>query len=346
MTLWYEGLFNLLWYTRSPCFDVRNMTSVFDGEWSLLKECRWKGFKIPCSAIFTTYPTDRGFCCAFNMEKAEEVFEKSKFTNLVKTHQYQDKKMSFGINTPPKWYVSGNEPIPRPGIHEGLSLLIDSHDDFKERSSVDEDFNSFITYVSSGSNFPLTAKSGFYLQGGHVNNVIIKAYDVTSDPDIKSIDPNLRQCYFPDEQKLSICRNYSQSCCMLECRIKYAYMATGLNCTPWYFPNQKEPLQMCDPWEAGQFENEMFKHIPQSQCNYCLPDCSETVYSASCTVAPFRRCDHKNLGVSHLCNLNDPELPQPRIWGHQVIEEYENNPELQKSDGKIPSYIKKGVIVV
>ena len=72
--------------------------------------------------------------------------------------------------------------------------------------------------------------------------------------------------------------------------------------------------------------------------NYHLLDCSETVYSTSVTVAPFRRCDLKNLGVSHLCDLASPTLPQPRIWGHQVIQEY-------KEKNKMPDYIQNGVIL-
>lgn len=78
MTQWYDGLFSVLWYNRSPCFDIRNTTSGYEGEWSVLKECKWKGVKVPCSAIFTTFPTDRGMCCAFNMKKADEIFEDSR----------------------------------------------------------------------------------------------------------------------------------------------------------------------------------------------------------------------------------------------------------------------------
>ena len=63
------------------------------------------------------------------------------------------------------------------------------------------------------------------------------------------------------------------------------------------------------------------------------------MYSTSVTVAPFRRCDLKNLGVSHLCDLASPTLPQPRIWGHQVIQEY-------KEKNKMPDYIKNGVIPI
>ena len=95
---------------------------------------------------------------------------------------------------------------------------------------------------------------------------------------------------------------------------------------------------MCTPWEAVRFERIMFKDIPDDQCDFCLPDCSETQYTTSTTVVPFRRCDYKNLGVSYLCDLYDLNLPEPRIWGSQVIEEYSN-----RGNGELPWFIKKQV---
>ena len=95
---------------------------------------------------------------------------------------------------------------------------------------------------------------------------------------------------------------------------------------------------MCTPWEAVRFEKIMFKDIPDDQCDFCLPDCSETQYTTSTTVVPFRRCDYKNLGVSYLCDLNDLNLPEPRIWGSQVIEEYSN-----RGNGELPWFIKEQV---
>ena len=62
-------------------------------------------------------------------------------------------------------YEPNNEPIARDGIHEGLSILIDSHDDWIGSSTVDEDHKGFVGYVSSGVNFPLTAKKGFHILG-------------------------------------------------------------------------------------------------------------------------------------------------------------------------------------
>ena len=61
----------------------------------MLKRCQWKGLSLPCSAIFTMFPTDRGMCCTFNMDKAEALFKKNAFRdNLVKL-QTRDKNLSF-----------------------------------------------------------------------------------------------------------------------------------------------------------------------------------------------------------------------------------------------------------
>ena len=92
-----------------------------------------------------------------------------------------------------------------------------------------------------------------------------------SDPDIQSIEPKLRKCLFPQERKLKLYKSYSQSCCLLECKLKFAQSQTHFNCTPWYFPTQDQPIQMCDPWQSQKMEQLMFRDIPPNQCHYCHP---------------------------------------------------------------------------
>ena len=57
------------------------------------------------------------------------------------------------------------------------------------------------------------------------------------------------------------------------------------------------------------------------------------------TAAPFRRCDYKNLGVSYLCSLTDQTLPQPKIWGKQVRQEYKT--KFGFDDDQLPDYITR-----
>jgi hypothetical protein len=82
-TTGFKGTFSLLWSSGLPCFDLNGITSLQDGEKSLLKSCFWKGVKIPCAAIFSTFPTDQGMCCSFNMKAADEIFQQATYSELV-----------------------------------------------------------------------------------------------------------------------------------------------------------------------------------------------------------------------------------------------------------------------
>ncbi len=81
----------------------------------------------------------------------------------------------------------------------------------------------------------------------------------------------------------------------------------------------------------------MFHNITDKECEECLPDCDSTIYSTTVTTSSFRVCNHQNLGASFLCNLDNPDLPDPKIWANQVIQEY------QSQYGWLPDYISEQV---
>ena len=58
--------------------DVKNLTSDSPDQMAITKRCFWKGQEMDCPSIFQPFPTDRGMCCVFNMEKADQIFRKSK----------------------------------------------------------------------------------------------------------------------------------------------------------------------------------------------------------------------------------------------------------------------------
>jgi hypothetical protein len=66
------------------------------GKNGLLKYCQWKGKEIPCSAIFTTFPTDKGMCCAFNLKAADEIFTGRTYSKLITDLQGQCYKTFYG----------------------------------------------------------------------------------------------------------------------------------------------------------------------------------------------------------------------------------------------------------
>ena len=99
----YQKLFEIMWYSQMPCFDVKGVTSNAKDEMSMVKRCLWKGLEISCSAIFDTRPTDRGMCCTFNMEKVENVFKRSRYRNVIDTMQQKDSNSSFDETGKPEW---------------------------------------------------------------------------------------------------------------------------------------------------------------------------------------------------------------------------------------------------
>ena len=71
----------------------------------MIKDCIWKGRRLSCSAIFSKQPTDRGMCCSFNKEKADEMFKESLYMEQIKMLTGQDNTHSAEDSTVPEWYV-------------------------------------------------------------------------------------------------------------------------------------------------------------------------------------------------------------------------------------------------
>ena len=333
----YQSLFEILWYSQLPCFDVKNITSDYKDETSLIKRCYWKGKHIDCASIFFTRPTDRGMCCTFNMEKAEEIFQKSKYATLVSAMQIKDAKNSFDDYEQPLWYSESKEPKTRPGQDKGLRLILDAHTDRVSAGTVSDNFRGFITVVDGGDKYPLTTRSSFLVRPGKENYVAINAMKVYAEPGVKKINATKRNCYFSYEKTLEMHKTYSQSNCLLECFIKFAReKMKGDNetqgCTPWFYPVIDDYVtNMCDPWQTTEFQN-WISSVPDQECSHCLTDCETTIYRTRLSDAPFRPCDRTNLGVNELCDFNNEDM-NPPMWKQLVQDEYHIVQE------EIPSYI-------
>ena len=105
-----------------------------------------------------------------------------------------------------------------------------------------------------------------------------------------------------------------------------------VDCTPWFYPVRDADIsQFCDPWATVEFQKWMAS-APDGECSICLPDCTKTIYEAAVSTAPFRQCDHTNLGTSQLCDLDDVGI-NPPIWQQLVENEYEKS-----NDGIVPDF--------
>ena len=134
-------LFEILWYTQLPCFDIADITSKVNDNTALLKKCYWKGKEVRCSLVFKMHPTDRGMCCSFNMEAAEKNYKKSQYARSLRELQTQDKKLSFQSKQEQEEL---NDIKPAAGINEGLTVILDAHRDLVSPGTVFDDFRGFV----------------------------------------------------------------------------------------------------------------------------------------------------------------------------------------------------------
>ena len=324
----YEAMFSNLWYSTLPCFDIEGITAEKSGESSILKYCEWKGMQIPCSDIFTKFPSDQGMCCSFNIKAAEEIFNGETYPKLVTKLQEADKAASFDKTNVPKKYLDEKEPRVTPGRNKGLVLMLDAHTNVLSPGSVDSDYVGFLGLISPRGSFPLINEEGFEIRPGHNNIVALSGSRIDANEDLRNLDKSERNCLFPDENSdLKIHKNYSNSNCLFECSLMHAKMQMKVEdqddqtCIPWFFPSEEESINICDPWQSVEFFKYM-ANISDDSCSHCLADCSTTIYESSITTVPFRRCDSTNLGMSKLCNLGNPLQIQPTIFGKQIGDEY------------------------
>ena len=322
----YQSIFQTLWYSSLPCFDIRNITAFSNGASSLLRYCEWKGMPISCSAIFTTFPTDQGMCCSFNMKAADEIYVESAYRDMLQAMQTKDKNASFLFSTIPSYYVENGEPKTIPGRNKGLVLMLDTHADWLAPGSMDGDFGGFTAFIESSGSFPLMSQEGLPIKPGYNNIVTLTSSLVVADENMRSLDPQARDCLFPEENDgLRLHKKYTYLNCKFECTLFYtqSVVAKKYNktCQPWFFPTSSESISICDPWQSYDFFQIMTNEIPDNICPQCLPDCTVTIYNPTITVEPFDTCDANNIGVSQFCSIN---LKQPTAMQMRLVSQIQN----------------------
>ena len=205
----YPELFKILWFSTLPCFPEEGMDE------HMLVSCEIAGTKINCSDIFTRVPSDSGMCCTVN---SVESLRSSGYKDLVE--EMQGNKASHRLGS-------------RSGKKNGLRLTLDLHSNSVSFGTFNKEFDAFSVFIGQTTEFPVLKHRSLQLQPGHEHFVDLSA-TVVSSSNIEHIQPEARECFFPEEGNLQFYERYTFSNCMLECAILEA--EERLYCIPWYLP--------------------------------------------------------------------------------------------------------------
>ncbi len=340
----YKSIYESLWYSFVPCFDVGNISQWFR-DMSLIRYCEWRGIPVACSEIFTTFPTDKGLCCSFNMKAANDIYRKSLFRDVLEGLQNYDKMNALIPILPSKTFTPSKKP--QAGSNRGLKVLLDAHSDWLYPGSYDEEFHAFTAVIQSRESFPLMNQGGLLIRPGHHSTITLTSYVINADDSIKSLKEEDRNCLFPVETiDLKLHKKYSYANCKFECSYSYAkfrvYNQYGTTCQPWFFPMGNKSSMICDPWISSDFFQIMSMDIPDSQCSHCLPDCNSTFYDSSVVAVPFENCNSGNLGVSQFCQLLS-EQPMVNRVIYQIIKEFIDISNASLYLTELPGYLTTSI---
>ena len=129
------------------------------------------------------------------------------------------------------------------GEENGLRLTLDLHSNTVSFGTLNQEYQAFKVFVGDPAEFPMMRENSLKVEPGREHFVHLSA-TVVNTSDIKDIDPDARDCFFPDEGDLDFYERYTFSNCRLECAIKKTEKM--FKCVPWHLPRVK--VFICNSW--------------------------------------------------------------------------------------------------
>lgn len=210
------------------------------------------------------------------------------------------------------------------GYQTGLSVILtpmndDYHSTFfssygvrvRDRFPVMDDSISFMLFsdwilqvlVHDPYDFPDDNAETKAISSKMISFLMVYPETTYSTPEVRSLSPEVRFCYFHDEHKLNHMQRYSYANCLAECRTEIAFQLCG--CVPFFLPNNGSyrVCEMNDMMCARENRPAYFGALPglnkkiietaepnthHTPCG-CLPDCQLNQYPTELTSASLNR---------------------------------------------------------
>ena len=153
-------------------------------------------------------------CCALNSLDAMKNTTFGKLVEELQNDQQQknpEKKVSALV-----------------GKREGVSLVVDLHSNHASFGTVTDSYRAFTMFIGGPTEFPVLRERGIQLEPGKehslqfsgqaISTIIALSggnshYKVLSAPDIQSLKPSRRECFFRNEGNLKYYADYTFTNC-------------------------------------------------------------------------------------------------------------------------------------
>ncbi|XP_047104454.1 sodium channel protein Nach-like [Schistocerca piceifrons] len=278
---------------EAPYHVTRLMRQLTPKCEQMMVRCSWLGHTRPCGELFKLRKTCDGYCCIFNYRRTGDHFGKGsarirKVLRVNATGPYMG--LTVLVDTMTHDYVYPL--IATRGLKvvgAGRQLLLFKPGDFADASS-----GGLVEKL-------LGPRREFFIR--------LSAQTVAATSEVRSFSPQKRRCLFEDELQERLGMDYSQSDCLVSCRIRS--ITTLCRCRPFYLPDTEKWATPRPPDGIPGLELEREESI---DCPECLPSCSDVHYTIRANSAPF--APPNGLDTSH------PLLDGVELGNHSIVNLY------------------------
>ncbi|XP_066259647.1 pickpocket protein 28-like [Euwallacea similis] len=312
-----------------------------------LYACSWMGEKFSCHHIFSPIFTDEGICYAFNMLDREDIFrsnvihyknfgEHPERENL--TWNLDEGYLDEKVNTYPKRAKF-------PGVKSALSVTLMAFKDDLDPTCKDS-IQGFKVILHTPMRLPRASNQYFRVPLDEAVLGSIQPAMISTSYNVKTYDPERRQCFFPSERYLRFFKIYTQLNCDIECLTNFTSERCG--CVKFFMPRENgtnicgaskencmdeaekalqiggliksmneikrkkksKPSNIKETMEMEAKAEDIFK---MPNCN-CLPLCSDLSYSVEISQAKWDWQNKPDIMLSKLPSKNKVKMSKLMLY--------------------------------
>ncbi|XP_047022448.1 pickpocket protein 28-like [Helicoverpa zea] len=294
--------------TRADASMVKYMFEAAPNFTDIFEYCKFAGDYVSCRELFDKVLTREGICYNLNSLAADEIF---RYRNLQRDYKYSYAtrksngwSMEYGYD-----FVINSSFYPLPGSEGIAAPIVEAvlKSSSLERDQLCNVINSgFRVYIQHPSDVPQTSLYYYAVLHNQVSSMAISFDVLNTSESLRGYDPEVRQCYFPDERYLKYFKIYSSKNCRMECLANITFSLC--QCVEFYMPHSSSNKICTGDDDDCIFlaRGEMLKQesIQGNFTCHCLPSCNSVDYNAEILKTDFKLKKFINI-VKKLRNYSD-----------------------------------------
>ncbi|KAJ8733085.1 hypothetical protein PYW08_001383 [Mythimna loreyi] len=287
---------------------VENIIEVAPNYEDVFHVCFVNGIQLKnCKSLFSMVLTSEGLCYNMNSLAAEEIFRMKKLQRGYKYLYSEKRSTNWSVENGYTYVISkevnaetideinkeysDNYPIRGRENGERPDIEVVLQHNQQERDHLCNGLNAgFKVYIQHPTDLPQASLYYYAVLNNQVSSMALSFSVLNTSESLRGYDPEVRQCYFPDERYLKYFSIYTASNCRIECLSNVTDQYC--KCTAFHMPddsNNRICTEIDDECMKEARRIMQYQELSKDSKNrcHCLPACNTMDYDAEILKTDF-----------------------------------------------------------